>query len=125
MLKVDLSNYSRYNFTMSLENLIENNKKQGNHIANYEILQNVLIETINTLKLFGDSQTTEKIFTRFIDLVEFHAMNFHRPSNFYRVLGDARQHTKFINYGIESCIKLLEMVKIQNPKKDCLHGCCK
>jgi len=82
MLKVDLSNYSRYNFTMSLENLIDCNKNQGNHIANYEVLQNVLVETINTLKLFGDSQTTEKIFTRFIDLVEFHAMNFHRPSNF-------------------------------------------
>lgn len=117
MLKANFTNYSRYNFSMTLEDTLKRNRDQGQHIANYEILKDVLIDTINTIEFLGNDDISEKLQKKFKHLVEYFAMNYHKSSEYYQVFKKSQ--------GIELCIKLLEVVKNQNAKRDCLHGCCK
>lgn len=125
IFQVNQSNYSKYNFTMTLENQLKFNLQKGNHEANYNLLHEHFQQLINTIKVFGDDKTAQKLLNKFVHTVEFFAMNYHKSKDFYSVMTEFGQYSHnpwpSTEFGINICIKLLEVVRSQ---KGCFHGCC-
>lgn len=128
MIKATVENIRKYNFTMSLENTLENNVKRGNHAENVEILESALSDMVRTLAVFGNAKMAQEMVKKFGNYVEFHAMNYHKPRDFYHLMGEVArftsEHYASMEKGIEICQKLVNIVGEQS-QKDCQRGCCK
>jgi len=121
MFQVDTTNHSKYNFSMTLENQLKHNLRKGDHESNYYLLHDHFQQLLNTIKVFSDDKTTQKLLIKFVHIVEFFAMNYHKPKEFYSVITQFQQYSSnpwpSTNFGIETCIKLLEVVLSQSIKK--------
>jgi len=129
MFQVDTTNHSKYNFSGTLENQLKHNLRKGDHETNYYLLHDHFQQLLNTIKVFGDDKTTQKLLIKFVEMIEFNTINFHKPKAFYNVMTEFRQYSHnpwpSTNFGVETCIKLLEVVLSQSIKNYCPHGCCK
>jgi hypothetical protein len=130
MLKVEKSNFSRFNFAMSLENQLRHNLDKGLHTDNYTLILEHFNNAINTVKFFGTREMMKEIAVNFVNLIEYQATNFHKPRDFYKLLTEFRAFTNTHypneNLIIESVYKIIETINKTDAKIDCMHkNCCK
>lgn len=99
----------------NLKDFLKYNRENGNHLKNYKVLSDILDGLKLTIKLLCDDEIACKLCAEFNNLVEYHALNFHKPQYFYKI----KRNFKFANEAIKSSIQFLELIKEQDARKDC------